>query len=139
MSVSVSCPDRACIAHRARRSRRQSSPEPARPPSAPPPPATASVDAPTPRARNLRVNALHSSPPRKRRCNPRAHSVRLGLAFFLAAPGALIGAPINGYLLGDTFPWSKTILFSAIIILAGTVILTFGRILLARRKGTPFV
>ncbi|KAA1480144.1 hypothetical protein DENSPDRAFT_876059, partial [Dentipellis sp. KUC8613] len=67
------------------------------------------------------------------------HSVRLGLAFFLAAPGALVGAPINGYLLGDTFPWSKTILFSAIIILAGSAILTFGRILLARRKGTPFV
>ncbi|KAA1479107.1 MFS general substrate transporter [Dentipellis sp. KUC8613] len=65
--------------------------------------------------------------------------VRLGLAFFLAAPGALVGAPINGYLLGDTFPWSKTILFSAIIILAGSAILTFGRILLARRKGTPFV
>ncbi|TFY78804.1 hypothetical protein EWM64_g5208 [Hericium alpestre] len=65
--------------------------------------------------------------------------VRLGLAFFLASPGALVGAPINGYLLGETFDWSKTILFSAIIILGGTALLLLARMLLARRKGTPFV
>ncbi|KAI0057041.1 MFS general substrate transporter [Artomyces pyxidatus] len=40
--------------------------------------------------------------------------VRLGLAFFFASLGALVGQPIDGALLGDTFPWYRPIIFSAV-------------------------
>ncbi|KAI0057034.1 MFS general substrate transporter [Artomyces pyxidatus] len=39
---------------------------------------------------------------------------RIGLAFFLASPGALLGQPIDGALLGSTFPWNKPVVFSAV-------------------------
>lgn len=40
--------------------------------------------------------------------------LRMGLGFFFGALGALIGAPINGTLLGDHDVWSKTLIFSGV-------------------------
>ncbi len=42
--------------------------------------------------------------------------LRMGLGFFIGALGALIGAPINGTLLGDHDVWSKTLIFSGVSI-----------------------
>jgi hypothetical protein len=38
----------------------------------------------------------------------------MGVGFFFGALGALIGAPINGELLGDTDIWWKTLIFSGV-------------------------
>jgi hypothetical protein len=38
----------------------------------------------------------------------------MGVGFFFGATGALIGAPINGELLGDNDIWWKTLIFSGV-------------------------
>ena len=40
--------------------------------------------------------------------------LRMGLAFAIAAFGSLIGTPIDGALLGDSFTWSKPVIFSGV-------------------------
>jgi hypothetical protein len=44
-------------------------------------------------------------------------SVRFGFAFLIGSLGVLVGPPICGALLGDTFPWYKPIAFSAVSVL----------------------
>ncbi|KAI0311458.1 MFS general substrate transporter [Amylostereum chailletii] len=39
---------------------------------------------------------------------------RVGLAFFLTSVGTLTGNPIDGALLGDTFPWGRALVFSGV-------------------------
>ncbi|THU98498.1 MFS general substrate transporter [Dendrothele bispora CBS 962.96] len=41
-------------------------------------------------------------------------SVRFGIAFALTGIGALTGTPITGALLGETFPWSKALIWSGV-------------------------
>jgi hypothetical protein len=41
-------------------------------------------------------------------------SARFGVAFLISSFGALTGPPIDGALLGKTFPWSKAIIFSGV-------------------------
>ncbi|VDB94433.1 unnamed protein product [Peniophora sp. CBMAI 1063] len=65
--------------------------------------------------------------------------VRVGLGFAIAAIGALTGNPIVGALLGDSFDWGKTIIFSAVSILGGTALILIGRFSLAKRKGSQVV
>ncbi|KAI0057035.1 MFS general substrate transporter [Artomyces pyxidatus] len=62
--------------------------------------------------------------------------VRLGMAFFFSSLGALVGQPIDGSLLGNTFPWYKAIIFSAVTTFSGMIFTVIGRQLLVRRKGT---
>ncbi|KAI0040035.1 MFS general substrate transporter [Auriscalpium vulgare] len=62
--------------------------------------------------------------------------VRMGLAFALSSVAALTGTPIDGKLLGSTFPWSKPIAFSAVMITIGAVLCLVARQLLVRRLGT---
>lgn len=62
-------------------------------------------------------------------------SVRIGLAFSIAALGALFGPPIDGRLLGSQFDWSKAIIFSGVVILCGSAVLLAARFLVAKRKG----
>ena len=60
----------------------------------------------------------------------------MGLAFAIAAFGALIGAPIDGKLLGESpFDWSSAFLFSGVIVLGGSAVLLVARFMVARRKG----
>jgi hypothetical protein len=42
------------------------------------------------------------------------YSVRAGIAFSLTSFGALFGTPVTGALLGNTFPWWRTIVFSGV-------------------------
>ncbi|KAJ3476613.1 hypothetical protein NLI96_g11042 [Meripilus lineatus] len=68
--------------------------------------------------------------------DPSEVGVRMGLAFAIAAFGALIGAPIDGKLLGEApFDWSSTFLFSGVIVLGGSAVLLVARFMVARRKG----
>ncbi|KAI0047179.1 MFS general substrate transporter [Auriscalpium vulgare] len=46
--------------------------------------------------------------------NEKELGIRMGFAFALGSIGALTGTPIDGALLGSTFPWSKPIAFSAV-------------------------
>ncbi|KAF4568226.1 hypothetical protein EYR36_010235 [Pleurotus pulmonarius] len=46
--------------------------------------------------------------------HPNEVGIRFGVGYFMSAFGALIGTPINGALLGETFLWSKPIIFSGI-------------------------
>ncbi|KAH7890615.1 MFS general substrate transporter [Phlebopus sp. FC_14] len=46
--------------------------------------------------------------------HPNEIGIRFGIAFSLTGLGALTGAPINGALLGQTFPWFKPIIFSGV-------------------------
>lgn len=66
---------------------------------------------------------------------------RFGIAYVVVAVGAFIGQPINGALLGngDSFPWYKPIIFSAVTPIAGGVLILISRFMLAQRKGTQFV
>ncbi|KAF9494658.1 MFS general substrate transporter [Pleurotus eryngii] len=50
--------------------------------------------------------------------HPNEVGVRFGVGFFMTGFGALIGAPIDGALLGETFPWSKPITLSGVSVLA---------------------
>jgi len=40
--------------------------------------------------------------------------VRFGIAFALGSFGALIGNPVDGALLGETFPWIRPVTFSGV-------------------------
>ncbi|KAK7458869.1 hypothetical protein VKT23_009879 [Stygiomarasmius scandens] len=71
--------------------------------------------------------------------SPDEVGVRFGIGYFLAGFGVLVGAPIDGQLLGNTFVWSKAIVFSAVTVLVGFLILLGVRWMLAQRKGTQLV
>ncbi|KAJ8690333.1 hypothetical protein PTI98_011764 [Pleurotus ostreatus] len=48
--------------------------------------------------------------------HPNEVGVRLGFGFCLSGFAALIGAPIDGALLGHTFPWARPIIFSGVCV-----------------------
>ena len=85
----------------------------------------------------------------------------MGVAFFLTSFGSLFGTPVQGALLGTTFPWSRPIVFSAVsnaidpgtvslmlivgpgpvqvMSVAGAVAVGTARQMVARRKGSQVV
>ncbi|EIM82644.1 MFS general substrate transporter [Stereum hirsutum FP-91666 SS1] len=65
--------------------------------------------------------------------------LRMGMTYSLASFGALVGNPVDGALLGPTFPWSRALIFSAVTILSGTCILLVSRHLLAKQKDSAIV
>ncbi|KAJ8508232.1 hypothetical protein ONZ45_g9467 [Pleurotus djamor] len=65
--------------------------------------------------------------------------IRFGICFFTTGFGALIGTPIDGALLGHTFPWLRPIVFSGISVTIGFVCVAVARQMLAKRHGTQFV
>jgi len=65
--------------------------------------------------------------------------VRLGISFAISGIGALIGSPITGYILGDTYDWWKASTFSGICLLAAAICLIIARAILVKKKGTSKV
>ena len=62
---------------------------------------------------------------------------RIGLAMFIVSFGVLFGTPINGALLGDgpiqDAMWWKPIIFSGVVVCAGTCLVALSRMLQAKR------
>ncbi|KIJ65812.1 hypothetical protein HYDPIDRAFT_174676 [Hydnomerulius pinastri MD-312] len=71
--------------------------------------------------------------------HPNEIGIRFGIAFSLTGLGALTGAPINGALLGQTFPWYKAIIFSGVAFLVGFVCFAISRQMLVKRRGSKLV
>ncbi|CAA7262211.1 unnamed protein product [Cyclocybe aegerita] len=71
--------------------------------------------------------------------HPSEVGVRFGIAFSLAAFGALIGNPITGELLGPNFTWNKPIIVSAVAFTASSIFIIISRQILVKRKGTQWV
>ncbi|KAF9228324.1 MFS general substrate transporter [Gyrodon lividus] len=71
--------------------------------------------------------------------HPNEIGIRFGVAFSLTGLGALTGAPINGALLGQTFPWYKPIIFSGVAVLLGFVCFAVSRQMLVKRRGSQVV
>ncbi|CUA75712.1 putative transporter MCH4 [Saccharomyces cerevisiae S288c] [Rhizoctonia solani] len=65
--------------------------------------------------------------------------IRLGLAFAIVGFAALTGTPIAGALLTRELIWWRPIVFSAIIVLSGCMMLCIARGIQAKRKGTGLV
>ncbi|KZV89502.1 MFS general substrate transporter [Exidia glandulosa HHB12029] len=65
--------------------------------------------------------------------------IRSGIMFMFAGVGALAGSPIHGQLLGKTFEWSKSIIFAAGMLFAGTAVMSISRRLTVKKKGTSFI
>jgi len=62
--------------------------------------------------------------------------VRSGLAFFIVSFACLTFAPIDGALLTQEFAWYRPVVFSGVVVLVGTALLTFARAKMATKKGT---
>ncbi|KAF8999606.1 MFS general substrate transporter [Cyathus striatus] len=71
--------------------------------------------------------------------HPSELGVRFGISFAVSGIGSLIGTPVDGALLGDTFPWWRAITFSATTVMGGTGLILFTRHFIAKDKGTHFV
>ncbi|ESK86380.1 MFS general substrate transporter [Moniliophthora roreri MCA 2997] len=71
--------------------------------------------------------------------DPSEIGIRIGLAYFITSAGLLTGTPIDGALLGHTFPWWRPIVFSAVMILAGLVLIIASRCIYANRRGSQWV
>ncbi|KAL5639396.1 hypothetical protein ACGC1H_006789 [Rhizoctonia solani] len=65
--------------------------------------------------------------------------IRLGLAFAIVGFAALTGTPIAGALLTRELIWWRPIIFSAIVVLGGSMMLCVARGIQAKRKGTALV
>ncbi|EJD41249.1 MFS general substrate transporter [Auricularia subglabra TFB-10046 SS5] len=68
--------------------------------------------------------------------------IRTGIVFLFLGLAALLGTPVDGALIGDGpfhYDWWKGITFSAVMIVAGALALTYVRFLLVKQKGTPYV
>ncbi|KAJ7646487.1 major facilitator superfamily domain-containing protein [Roridomyces roridus] len=66
--------------------------------------------------------------------------IRLGVGYFIAAFGGLVGSPIDGALLDrHRYFWYRPIIFTSVVALAGSVLLLISRNMIARSRGTPFV
>ncbi|KAI0031761.1 major facilitator superfamily domain-containing protein [Vararia minispora EC-137] len=64
---------------------------------------------------------------------------RVGIAYGLSCLGTLTGTPVDGALLGDTFPWWRAIVFSGVMTIAGILLMLVTRQYLTQRKNTQFV
>ncbi|KAL9714555.1 hypothetical protein Ac2012v2_002869 [Leucoagaricus gongylophorus] len=71
--------------------------------------------------------------------DPDEVGVRLGIAYSLTSVGAFMGNPIDGALLGSTFPWIRPITFSGVSVLVGVIGLAVTRQMLASQKYTHIV
>ncbi|RDB17216.1 Riboflavin transporter MCH5 [Hypsizygus marmoreus] len=71
--------------------------------------------------------------------DPTEIGVRFGVAFFIASFGALTGPPIIGDLLDSRFHWYKAIVFSAVVVIVGGLLLVPVRYMVVKRKGTQLV
>jgi len=73
--------------------------------------------------------------------HPSEMGARMGLAFALVGVAALIGTPIDGALVGNgpDYAWSKAIIFSAVVMLAGCAFGAFGGYLLGKKRGKRWV
>ncbi|KAF8990292.1 MFS general substrate transporter [Cyathus striatus] len=71
--------------------------------------------------------------------HPNEVGVRFGFSFALAGIGALVGTPVIGVLLGNTFPWHKAILFSGGTTMAGSFFQFIARQQVSSRTGSKFV
>ncbi|EJU01036.1 MFS general substrate transporter [Dacryopinax primogenitus] len=62
---------------------------------------------------------------------------RMGLALALVGIAALVGTPIDGALLGNgpEYSWSRAIVFTSVMMIGGTCIMTVGAWLLAKKRG----
>ncbi|CAL1703585.1 unnamed protein product [Somion occarium] len=65
--------------------------------------------------------------------------IYMGVGFFLTSFANLTGTPISGALLGDEYKWFKAIIFSGVVMLAGTAVNLACRSMIAKRKGTQYV
>ncbi|KAJ3808529.1 MFS general substrate transporter [Lentinula aff. lateritia] len=65
--------------------------------------------------------------------------IRLGLAYFIGSFGILAGNPIAGALLGETFPWWRPIVFSAVMILVGLALVLTSRTVRAHQTQSQYV
>ncbi|KZT61360.1 MFS general substrate transporter [Calocera cornea HHB12733] len=63
--------------------------------------------------------------------------IRMGLALACVSFAVLVGTPIVGALLGSPpdYNWGKAIVFAAVMMLAGSVVMTLGAWLLAKKRG----
>ncbi|CCM01237.1 uncharacterized protein FIBRA_03285 [Fibroporia radiculosa] len=65
---------------------------------------------------------------------------RIGLGFTIYAVAILIGTPINGALIGaGDSTWYKAILFSGIVMVAGSTSLVYARQLLVKERGSQLI
>ncbi|CAL1703508.1 unnamed protein product [Somion occarium] len=62
--------------------------------------------------------------------------IYMGVGFFITSWASLTGTPISGQLLGTHFAWWKPIVFSGVVMLAGTVFVIAGRLLVVKERGT---
>ncbi|KAF4586369.1 hypothetical protein EYR38_010645 [Pleurotus pulmonarius] len=65
--------------------------------------------------------------------HPNEVGVRFGVGFFMTAFGALIGTPIDGALLGESFAWYKPIIFSGASLVVGFIFFVVSRQLLVKK------
>ncbi|KAJ7578598.1 MFS general substrate transporter [Mycena floridula] len=64
---------------------------------------------------------------------------RMGMGFTINGFAVLIGSPVAGVLLTEQFEWWRPIVFSGVLVLAGSCILVGARHLVASSKGTHWV
>ncbi|KZT05139.1 MFS general substrate transporter [Laetiporus sulphureus 93-53] len=68
--------------------------------------------------------------------HPEEIGVRIGFGYCFSALALLTGTPIDGALLGSHDAWAKPIIFSGVVILAGTACLATARMIVTKQKGT---
>ncbi|KIJ37797.1 hypothetical protein M422DRAFT_781574 [Sphaerobolus stellatus SS14] len=71
--------------------------------------------------------------------DPSEVGIRFGIAFFFSSFGVLMGNPVIGALLGNTFHWNRAIVWSGVSIMAGTAFLLLTRAILVRRRGSQLI
>lgn len=71
--------------------------------------------------------------------HPNEVGIRFGVGYFMSAFGTLIGAPIDGALLGKSFLWSKPIIFSGVSVFVGFVCFATARQMLVKKKRSNVV
>ncbi|KAJ8515855.1 hypothetical protein ONZ45_g6789 [Pleurotus djamor] len=71
--------------------------------------------------------------------HPNEIGIRFGISFFVTGFGSLAGNPIDGALLGTTFPWWRPITFSGVSIFVGFLCALASRMIIARNRGTQYI
>lgn len=68
--------------------------------------------------------------------SPAEIGIRIGFGYCFVSFAMLTGTPIAGALLGSENRWDRAIIFSGVVMLAGSALLGVARHMLVRRKGT---